>query len=432
MHEAAAHPRTQTRRWRQPLVLQVSSQSEVLLFSGATAAIALHALVDSFVAPEPGTNPRDHLLRGLASLGLLIILVAIYPRLRAGGRGALAVVLGVLSLEGAALAIEEARTVGARGEDWTGFLLLPVGLVLLGLAAVLLWRSRKPGRFRWLRRAAIAAGALLTAYWLVLPVAVAILATHRPRADVQPATLGAPYKQVTLTTRDGLELAAWYVPSRNGAAVISYPTRTGKVPHARMLVRHGYGVLLLDARGYDGSQGDPNVFGWDDANDIDAAVTWLQHRPDVQGGRIGGIGFSVGGEMMLQAAASNKGLRAVVSEGAGFRSVREDVQRGPQGWFTLPQAAVQTAAITVLSGTPPPPPLKDLVPRIAPRPVFLIFAGHGAGGEEFNPDLYDAAGSPKRLWKIPEASHVGGFRARPHEYKQRVVGFFNRALRSTN
>ena len=45
-----------------------------------------------------------------------------------------------------------------------------------------------------------------------------------------------------------------------------------------MLVRHGYGVLLLDARGYDGSQGDPNLFGWDDTKDIDAAVAWLQHR----------------------------------------------------------------------------------------------------------------------------------------------------------
>ena len=49
-----------------------------------------------------------------------------------------------------------------------------------------------------------------------------------------------------------------------------------------MLVRHGYGVLLLDARGYDGSQGDPNLFGWDDAKDIDAAVAWLQRQPDVR------------------------------------------------------------------------------------------------------------------------------------------------------
>jgi hypothetical protein len=37
--------------------------------------------------------------------------------------------------------------------------------------------------------------------------------------------------------------------------VISYPTRQGKLPHTHMLVRHGYGVLLLDARGYDDSQG---------------------------------------------------------------------------------------------------------------------------------------------------------------------------------
>ena len=427
MHEAAAHPPTQIKR-RQPLVLQASTQPDVLLFSGAAAAVALHAVVDSFVAPQPGTSPRDHLLRGLASLGLLIASLVIYPRLRAGGKAALALVLGALSLEGAALAIEDARAVGARGEDWTGFLLLPVGVALLGLAAVLLWRSRKPGRFRWLRRAAILVGALLTTYWLILPVAVAILATHRPRAAVQPAALGAPYKQVTLTTRDGLHLAAWYVPSRNGAAVISYPTRTGKVPQARMLVRHGYGVLLLDARGYDGSQGDPNVFGWDDTKDIDAAVAWLQHQRDVRGDRIGGIGFSVGGEMMLQAAASNTALRAVVSEGAGFRSVREDVQRGPRGWFALPETAVQTAAIAVMSGTSPPPPLKELVPRIAPRSVFFIYAGHGAGGEEYNPDLYRAALVPKELWKIGEASHTGGFQARPQQYEHRVVGFFNRAL----
>jgi hypothetical protein len=65
--------------------------------------------------------------------------------------------------------------------------------------------------------------------------------------------------------------------------------------------------------------------------------------------RIGGMGFSVGGEMMLQAAASNTGLRAVVSEGAGVRSVREDLLRGPRGWLALPESAVQSAALTIMS-----------------------------------------------------------------------------------
>jgi uncharacterized protein len=140
-----------------------------------------------------------------------------------------------------------------------------------------------------------------------------------------------------------------------------------------------------------------------------AAVAWLRHQPDVHSGRIGGIGFSVGGEMMLQAAANNRGLRAVVSDGAGFRSVREELLYGPRGWFTsLPGQAVQSAALTVMSGTAPPPSLKDIVPRIAPRRVFFVYAGHGAGGEEYNPDFYRAAHPPKTIWKIPEAHHTRG------------------------
>jgi hypothetical protein len=88
---------------------------------------------------------------------------------------------------------------------------------------------------------------------------------------------------------------------------------------------------------------------------------------------------------------------------------------------------VQTTALAVLSGTAPPPSLKNLMPRIS-RPVFLIYAGHGAAGEEFNPDYYRAAPGPKQLWEIPEAGHVGGYQARPHEYERRVVGFLDEAL----
>jgi uncharacterized protein len=406
-----------------------SLRPEVALFSAAVAVVALHAVADSFVATEPGTTAADHLLRGGVTLALLGLAGALFPRLRAGGRAAVAAVVGVLALEGAGLAISDARSGGARGEDWTGFFLAPTGVVLLGLAVVLLWRSRKPGRLRWFRRSGIAFASLVAAYWLVLPVGIAILATHRPRAGATPVALGRPYERVTVRTADGLRLAGWYVRSRNGAAVISYPTRQGKLPQARMLARHGYGVLLLDARGYDGSEGDPNVFGWDDTKDIDAAVAWLQRRPDVHEGRIGGIGFSVGGEMMLQAAANNSGLKAVVSDGAGFRSVREALLYGPRAWFTsLPEQAVQSAALTVMSGTTPPPSLKDLVPRIAPRHLLFVYAGHGAGGEEYNPSFYRAARAPKVIWKIPEAHHTRGFQARPRQYEQRVVSFFDRAL----
>jgi uncharacterized protein len=407
-----------------------ATRTEIMLFEIAIAVIALHAIVDAFLALEPGIGWSDHLVRGSSSLAILFAAGVLYPRLRSGARATLAAVLGVLSLEGAGLAIFDARAVGARGEDWTGFLLAPVGVALCGMAVMLLWRSRKPGRLRYVRRGGIVLGGVLVAYWVVLPLAFAIGATHRPRAAVEPADLGRPYEEVTLRTSDDLRLAAWYVPSRNGAAVISFPTRQGKLSHARMLVRHGYGVLLLDTRGYDGSDGDPNMFGWGAAEDIHAAVAWLRERPDVESGRVGGIGFSVGGELMLEAAASNEGLRAVVSEGAGERSIRESLPRGPRGWLAIPAAAVQTAALAVLSGEAPPQSLADLTPEIAPRPIFLIYAGRGNGGEELQPYYFEAAREPKKLWGIPEASHTGGLAARPKEYERRVVDFFDSTLLS--
>jgi hypothetical protein len=394
----------------------------------ALATIVVHATVDAFLAGEPRTTWSEHLPRGLVSLAVLAAAAVVLERGRDGLRAAVAAVLGVLALEGAAIAVADARGAGPRGEDWTGFLLAPAGLALVVVAAGLAWRSRRPGRLRHVRRLGIALAAIVVSYVVVAPVGIAILATHRPRAAVEPLDLGRPHVDVTLRTRDGLRLAASYVPSRNGAAIVSFPTRAGRQAHARLLARHGYGVLVLDARGYDGSDGDPNVFGWGTAKDVDAAVAWLARRPDVADGRIGGIGFSVGGEMMIEAAASNSGIRAVVSEGAGARSVREELIRGPRGWPAIPTALVQTAALAVLSGTAPPPSLEGLIARIAPRPVFLVSAGRSTAGEELNEQYFDAAQQPKLEWRIPEARHVGGLEARPREYEARVVGFFDRAL----
>ena len=403
---------------------------EVGTFRITALLLALQALLDVFLAPQQGTRWSDHLAAGLVPLALLAAATTFYSRLPAGVRAALGAAVALLALEAAALAVAAVTRGSARLSDSVSLLLWPAGLALGCVAATTLWRSRRGGGHRYVRRTLIALGALVGVYTTLLPVAVALYATHRPRTDVRPADLGAPHQTVTVTTADGLDLAAWYVPSRNGAAVISFPTRIGKLDHARMLVRHGYGVLVLDMRGYDESEGSPNAFGWGATRDLDAAVAWLQRRPDVRQGRIGGIGFSVGGEQMLEAAAANPGLRAVVSEGAGERSVREGLIRGPRGWLAIPTATVETAAVSILSDTMPPSSLEDVAARIAPRPIFLIYAGRGGGGEELNPEYYRAAKQPKTIWKIPESRHVGGLSARPGEYERRVIGFFDHALRA--
>ena len=111
-----------------------------------------------------------------------------------------------------------------------------------------------------------------------------------------------------LHTSDGLELEGWYVPSKNRAAVIVFPGRSGTRKQARMLASNGYGVLLYDRRGEGNSEGDPDSWGWDFDKDIRAGIDFLEHRADVDPERIGGLGLSVGGEMMLQTAADTEAL----------------------------------------------------------------------------------------------------------------------------
>jgi dienelactone hydrolase len=409
---------------------------ETTLAVAGLAVIAVHVLDDNFVQPQPGTSARDHLVSGLVPTAVLLGAAAAYPRLRAGLRATFALTLGTL---GIVIGVGEAGyyslEVGPSGDDYTGLLAIPAGALLVGVGAATLWRTRRRDeslRRRYLRRLLLMLGAAVIFVFFVFPLSLSYVFTHVARIKVPAANLGAPHEPVAFTTSDGLTLRGWYVPSRNGAAVVAFPGRAGPQKPARMLVRHGYGVLLFDRRGEGESDGDPNAFGWAMDRDLKAAAAFLRHRPDVGPNRIGGIGLSVGGEMLIQTAAESTAFKAVVSEGAGARSLRENLEK-PRRLGELSALGVSvglTTGVALFSNHLPPPNLKQLSARIAPRSVFFIYALHGTGGEEkqLNPKYYAAAGAPKQIWEIPEAAHTGGIDARPREYERRVVGFFDDAL----
>jgi dienelactone hydrolase len=195
-----------------------------------------------------------------------------------------------------------------------------------------------------------------------------------------------------------------------------------------VLARHGYGVLLFDRRGEGESEGDPNLFGWQGERDVHAAVEFLQSRPDVDPDRIGAIGLSVGGEMLIEAAAESDALRAIVSEGASGRSVRDIVANPGTKWQEVIGNGVATFGTAVFTDNVPPPSLKSLVPKIG-SPVFFIYGERGQSVEEpANTAFYAAARGPKEIWEVPGSGHIGGIDAQPREYERRVVGFFDRAL----
>jgi uncharacterized protein len=395
--------------------------------------VTLHVVDDNVLQPQAGTSVRDHLAGTLVPTLALVALAAFYSRLRGGWRGSLAVLLGIFGLTVGIEAVYYLQAGQLSGDDYTGLAAIPAGLLLIGLGVRTLWRTRRVDdrlRRRYPRRGLMAVGVAVATYVLVAPFLASYVLTHTARAFVPVDHVGAAHEDVSFTTSDGIRLRGWYVPSRNGAAVISFPGRKGTQAPARMLARHGYGVLLFDRRGEAESGGDPNAWGWAGYRDVDAAVHFLQGRSDVEPGRIGGIGLSVGGEMMLEAAARTHGLNALVSEGAGERSVNELLDMtSASRWMSLPSYAALTAGVTLFSNDAPPPSLKDLVADISPTPVFFIYGEHGQPGERnLNPTYYAAAAAPKALWEVPASGHVGGIRARPKEYERRVVGFFDRTL----
>ena len=407
-------------------------------FRGATALALLHALDDAFLNRQPGVPLDQHALAAAISLAVGAAAIVAFPRLRPGFRALVAFVFGVLALVNGLQHVLHIAAVELADSDLTGVAAAIAGAVLVGLAFVIPFRHRGEGAEargrRWVNRViAVVAGALIAAV-VVLPLSIAIAWTHKYREPIGDPP-SAAFEPVRFRSADGLELSGWYMPSRNRAAVILVHggggDRMGTRSHAGLIVRHGYGVLLYDSRGRGESEGSPNALGWEWEKDVEGAVSFLAARPDVDGDRIGALGLSTGGDVLLEAAAEQRDIKAVVAEGASVRSF-EDYRNAGLDAFA-PSSWVAMTAVRVLSGSGPGEPLKKLAREISPRPLLLIAAGRGArgpgGGEYGLSRIYaQTAREPVEFWGLPKGRHTAAIRERPREYERRVVAFFDEAL----
>ena len=294
------------------------------------------------------------------------------------------------------------------------------------LALILRLRRRGPRPVGW--TAAIAAALAFTVL-IAVPVGYAVYLTHLPlRRSVHDVDLGAPKRPVTLTTAGGTKLRGWYVPSRNGAAVAlihgTGSNRLGVADHARLLARHGYGVLLFDLHGHGESGGRSLSVGWDAGDDVAAATRFLAARPEVDDHRVGVIGVSLGAEAATEAMPDLPGIRAAVLEGVQGGTA-DDARAGRADPVTLASVALMTSVARVLSGSGPHGTRTELMARVASRPVLLVSAGRGMEAH-VNEAMHRRGGE---LWNLPDASHASALRTAPAEYERRVVGFLDRALR---
>jgi pimeloyl-ACP methyl ester carboxylesterase len=406
------------------------ARAERPLFLGGLALVTAHLLDLAFSGPDTSAL-------GVAAIVALAGAWALaQPHVTRPTRLVLGVVVGLLAV-GFGVVSHGLHVVNS-GLDWrdvTGIGYIVGGLLFAaaGIAATAAPR-RAPSRsglgWRGAHVAGWVAGAAVLAAVGVLPFVFANMTTHAPRWAIDESAVGIAHEEVRIAMRDGRKLSAWYVPSRNGAAVLlshgSGGSR-GRVPaHVRMLARHGYGVLALDNPGNGESDGHSNGLGDNAQPAIAAGLDYLEARPDVNPKRIAGFGLSLGGEVLLDAASHDRRLAAVVSDGAtrpvdGDKARPKGTLEGALGWLTM-------HSVRAVSGMKTSPSLLPMMPRIAPRPVLLV-AGGGFPDEIPASRLYrDAGGATVQLWELPDTGHTAGLRKHPAAYERRTVGFLDRAL----
>ena len=241
---------------------------------------------------------------------------------------------------------------------------LVVGVTLVALAGTLLFRAVRG----WARLVVVPWGLAVLVGLYSLSIALAAVYPPHTSSD---APIPADATRVEMISADGERLAGWYLPSRNGAAVVlrhgAGSTTADVMRHARVLNDAGYGVLATDARGHGGSGGQGMDLGWYGELDIQAAVDALAARRDVDAGRIGVVGLSMGGEEAIGAAGADSRIRAVVAEGATGRTAADKAWLAEEyGVLGRVQGVLDAATyglVDLLTPADPPPTLEQSIQR---------------------------------------------------------------------
>ena len=199
-------------------------------------------------------------------------------------------------------------------------------------------------------------------------------------------------REVSLTTSDGLALFAWYLPPGTGRPVLVYFHGNGghigyRTERLRRLAREGYGVLLVEYRGYAGNPGTPSETGLyaDGAAALDF-IAAMGISPDL----IVLWGESLGSGIAVE-LATRRTVAAVILE-APFTSVAAAAQHH---YRLIPAALLVRDRFDSLSR----------VGRLgAPLLILhgerdrIVPVGHGRA-------LLEAAAPPKEGWFAAEAGH---------------------------
>lgn len=281
---------------------------------------------------------------------------------------------------------------------------------------------------------------VLITVWFCMRAAKNVLhpVSKRKPLDAWPDQYGLPYENVLFKTDDKVQLKGWFIPSReysNKTIILMHGwgmNRADILKNTYFLHDLGFNLFYFDFRALGESGGKTSSIGYLELRDVSAAVRFLKDTRPQFCEKIGLYGLSMGGMVAICETARNPEIKCVAAE-ASYYSFRRVVSRWAWVRHHVPYFPLIPIILhyirKYLGVNPERFSPKYNIPKIAPRPVFIIHGRYDnlvpAAQAKL---LYKKAGNPKEIWLVPGAKHnkcaeVGGF-----EYKQRLADFFRQNL----
>jgi fermentation-respiration switch protein FrsA (DUF1100 family) len=253
--------------------------------------------------------------------------------------------------------------------------------------------------------------------------------SHQPQ-ELTPTDVGLNYREASIQSTDGLELAGWWVPGDDPSrAVVLVPGIGGDksdrhvVKTASVYAGAGYAVLMMDLRAQGRSEGERVTMGYKEVRDVRGALSWLNERGFAPG-RVVLHGFSLGGATVLRAAPES-GVAAVVEESAYADLpliLRQQLPKvsGLPSFFT---PGIFLMGKLFLGIDPWAVRPEEDAQRLCKTetPLLTIHSTDDETTPFEHARRIKAACPEATLWRIKGYEHVGAY-AHP-EYRQRILSF---------
>jgi fermentation-respiration switch protein FrsA (DUF1100 family) len=303
-------------------------------------------------------------------------------------------------------------------------------------------RVLRQARRLWPYFLGVALVAALIAY-LVISFRVAETVTQVERVPLDPpaSSIAATHEDVTFNSRDGIVLKGWWfeVAGADRAVVIVHGRGRNRVNSdfmeaaiARLLLVHGYSVLLFDLRGHGESGGTRYTLGIEEPRDILAAIDLAATRADIERTRVAIIGESLGGGSLLMTLKADPSIGPIVTDSA-FADANTVVGESATKYTNLPPWF--TPGIVLMGRLFLGLDISQVTPSkvVAAHPerafLFIQCTDDTTVPLHHGLDLKAASRNPRtELWVVPGCEHVKAFATHPDEWAQHVFTFLDREL----